>query len=395
MNRFFRTFAWVTCVACLACVSCGEASTDAEPSKVLQFGRNSPAVWLFAVDDVGDPRGAELRERLWTNLVQHLSDSGLGGCGDPAQYVAIDRRAVVMLPSGAGLVSPDTDAALALTTTHDTIEARTAWIDAVRRVVDERLVAPGTLPYAFISRLSDTVSLLTGMRAAATEGEQRALQSLAGTSELVLVSATGHEDESSGSPEMFAIQLRASAGHFSYSSREALMFPSTDGLSCDRARVTTERYSRWLAASSTPLLELPEFWRPGDECRLAADVPVTCSNPCLEERPHFSPEGRADCHVYVASDPKEGCPESRGLMPSNASVVDANGPVCEMRQLEGAALESCRHDLSCADCEPGYCFSAIESLVAGCEMSGKVASPRFVNGAANVPSRKVYIYCDE
>jgi hypothetical protein len=82
-------------------------------------------------------------------------------------------------------------------------------------------------------------------------------------------------------------------------------------------------------------------------------------------------------------------------MPSNASVRDANGPVCEMRQLEGAALESCRHDLSCAGCEPGYCFSAIESLVAGCEMRGKVASPRFVNGAANVPSRKVYIYCDD
>lgn len=211
---------------------------------------------------------------------------GFRGMRRSSSVRAIDRRAVVMLPSGAGLIAPDTNAALALTATHDTIEARTAWIDAVRRVLDEAVAAPGTSPYA-------------------------------------------------------------------------------------------------------------EFWRPGDECRLAADVPVTCSNPCIEERPHFSPEGRADCHVYVASDPKEGCPESRGLMPSNASVAAANGPVCEMRQLEDAALESCRHDLSCAECEPGYCFSAIESLVAGCEMRGKVASPRFVNGAANVPSRKVYIYCDE
>ena len=192
-------------------------STEAKPSKVLQSGRNSPAVWLFAVDDVDDSRGAELRERLWTNLVHHFSDSGSGGCGDPAQYVAIDRRAVVMLPSGAGLVAPDTNAALALMTTHDTVEAGTAWIDAVHGVVDAGVVASGTSgasPYAFISRLSDAVSLLTGARAAATDAERGVLESLAGTRELTLVSATGREDESPGSPEAFAIRLGASAGSF-------------------------------------------------------------------------------------------------------------------------------------------------------------------------------------
>jgi hypothetical protein len=341
------------------------------------------------VDDIADAPGNEIRARLWSDLANNIF---WGSCGDPAEYFATDRRAVIVHPSGVEVVAPDSNAELTVATSHDTPEVQAAWVDVVRSVVDAGVVAQGTAPYAFLARLSDTVSLLAGSRLPVTDAEQRVLESLRGTSDLRIVAVTAHEDESSGAPESFALQLDALQGNFSSTSYEALVFPSADG-KCYGAEATTDRYTRWLAASSA-LSQFAQFWTPGVNCPFD-HLSVTCSRSCLDEQPRFSPQGVADCHIYVASDPKEGCPESRGLMPSNASVPDANGPVCEMRQLEGAALESCRHDLSCADCAPGYCFSEVATLVGGCEAQGKVAVPRFVNGAANVPSRKVYVYCEE
>jgi len=106
-------------------------------------------------------------------------------------------------------------------------------------------------------------------------------------------------------------------------------------------------------------------------------VDAKCSRACLEQSPRFLPSGVADCHIYVVSDPNEGCPESRGLMPSSATVPDMNGPVCEIRRLEGAALESCRHDLQCGAREPARPL--------------QVATPRFVNGSAFHQGRCTYV----
>jgi len=391
VNKLLGVFVYV---AAVACVACGNTSTVDEPTRVLGVSQRSPSVWLFAVDDVADEAGNEMRERVWAGLARRVFSGSCGAPLDPAEYYATDRRAVVMSPSGLGLLGPDSNPKLAVTTPHDTPEVQAAWLDAVHRVVDAGVVAPATSPYAFLSRLSDTVSLLVGARSPTTDSEQRVLESLTGTRELVVVSAAAREDESTEAPESLAIQIADSAGSFSSNTHEVLVFPSSDGQPCYRAKATTDRYSRWLAASSAAFLQLPDLWRPGDDCSFVG-VDATCSRACLEQSPRFLPSGGADCHIYVASAPNEGCPESRGLMPSNATVPDVDGPVCEIRQLEGAALESCRHDLQCAACEPGYCFTEVPEVASDCETLGKVAAPRFVNGSANVPSRKVYIYCKE
>jgi hypothetical protein len=59
-----------------------------------------------------------------------------------------------------------------------------------------------------------------------------------------------------------------------------------------------------------------------------------------------------------------------------------------VRALDSAALESCRTDLSCADCKPGYCFTDVPELSDTCTAKGKLAFPRVIAGTGpNEPER--------
>lgn len=86
MNRFFSAFVWMPA---LACVARGNTSTVEKPDRALWLSQHPPAVWLFAVDDVADARGDEMRARLWTDLA---NNTFWGSCDDPAEYYATDRR---------------------------------------------------------------------------------------------------------------------------------------------------------------------------------------------------------------------------------------------------------------------------------------------------------------
>src|SRR5690606_38816299 len=74
------------------------------------------------------------------------------------------------------------------------------------------------------------------------------------------------------------------------------------------------------------------------------------------------------CRVQGFIAPEWSCPEEQGWLDpidgdgNRRSLVEGEPPeryrVCDVRQLSGDALASCRNDVSCEGCEPGWCWRA-------------------------------------
>lgn len=115
----------------------------------------------------------------------------------------------------------------------------------------------------------------------------------------------------------------------------------------------------------------------------------------------FDADGRAACRVYVESQSNTPCPEAIGWFepaPNGENPppeTDTGQRLCEVRQLEGAALQSCRTELECAECEPGFCFTDVESLTESCSAQGLMTVPRFVNGAGRGEPGRFTVVCSK
>jgi hypothetical protein len=111
-----------------------------------------------------------------------------------------------------------------------------------------------------------------------------------------------------------------------------------------------------------------------------------CVPRCLNRAPELDAVGRASCRVIARTDDPR-CPEGLGWLDPldletqrREPVDDDNGRRhCEIRQLEGAALESCRLSLGCEACEPGWCWTELSELRVDCGI-GVYPSFRFVHG---------------
>lgn len=75
---------------------------------------------------------------------------------------------------------------------------------------------------------------------------------------------------------------------------------------------------------------------------------------------------------------------------------DADGErrVCEIRQLEGAALESCIDSLACPECEPGWCATRVPELLADCS-TGRPDPFRFVSGSRQAAVGSIRVECEQ
>jgi hypothetical protein len=81
----------------------------------------------------------------------------------------------------------------------------------------------------------------------------------------------------------------------------------------------------------------------------------------------------------------------------------ANGDtrVCEIQQLDGAALTSCQSTLACTDCQPGWCATTVPELVSDkyCIPGTHYPPFRFVLGASACAdptnAADITIVCDE
>jgi hypothetical protein len=115
--------------------------------------------------------------------------------------------------------------------------------------------------------------------------------------------------------------------------------------------------------------------------------------------------GSADCTVTARIAVDDRCPTELGWedpldahgVPKPTIVRDRDGEYrsCEVRQLEGAALTSCRASLDCEDCEPGFCVTEVPELLPSdrCQDGALFPPFRFVGGAGQARNATGVVTC--
>jgi len=121
---------------------------------------------------------------------------------------------------------------------------------------------------------------------------------------------------------------------------------------------------------------------------------------CLS-RPVPREEGVAVCRILVELADDTACPEASGWSdplsgsepkPRLRSTESGRRRTCEIRQLEGLALEACRTSEDCAECEPGWCVTDLPTLLANCPDSEPFPF-RFTGGSSEVLPGDAMITC--
>jgi hypothetical protein len=354
--------------------------------------------WLVLVDDTN--AGAGLREALakgfedWdAELAQHQES-----CTppfDPAAWHPVDRSIVFVHPSTkgvAGYTSPAQDPALRLQGEQLSGPERERWMTAVRIGIEAQPAPPGS-PFQALAALADAVSLLDGTRLPQSAAEQDLLDALPAPQFIGEVLALATEDESPGEASQYP--------HSPLHELIGAVLPAAEPrepAACSYGTVpTTARYQAFSRSAQAWPCEQPDFF--------ATQLWDDCSTSCLSQ-PIAVDAGIAQCRATASYLGSEPCPSQLGwLDPVDAQGkrsprVDGSGAkatrVCEIRQLEGPALDSCVNRLDCADCEPGWCATKVPELVPQerCA-SGKSYPPwRFVLGAGQAHDAQVSMVCN-
>lgn len=358
----------------------------------------SPETWLVLVDDT--KAGAGLREALargfedWdAELAQHQES-----CTppfDPAAWHPIDRSIVFVHPSTkgvAGYTSPAQDPALRLEGQQRVAAERARWMDAVRIGIEAQPAQPGAA-FQALAAFTDAVSLLDGSRLPQTAAEQDVLDALPARRFIAEVMALATEDESPGE----ASQYPRSPLHELVGAVLPAAEPREPTACSDRTVPTTTRYQAFSQSAQAWPCEQPDFFY--------TQFWTDCSTRCLSQ-PIAVDTGTAQCRVTASYLGSEPCPSELGwLDPLDAQGkrsprVDGSGTkatrVCEIRQLEGPALDSCVNRLDCADCEPGWCATKVPELVPQQRCAAGKAYPpwRFVLGAGEAHHAQVSMVCN-
>ena len=134
--------------------------------------------------------------------------------------------------------------------------------------------------------------------------------------------------------------------------------------------------------------------------QISWDFTLGAEPECLS-RPVPVEDGSAVCRLLVELTDDAPCPEDAGwLDPLSGStrkprVVERDGVehrICEIRQLEAAALEGCRTTADCSGCEAGWCVTERAELLATCE--GRHPFPvRFAMGSGDAASADATLTC--
>ncbi|MEI9952252.1 MAG: hypothetical protein WDO74_25505 [Pseudomonadota bacterium] len=354
---------------------------------------------LVVVDDT--PTGAGLRDALaeafddWdAELARHRE--GCDGPADPAVWHPIDRSLVIVHPSTPGTLgvwSPAQDPALRLQALQTFGAERTRWVDAVRAGISAQPAAPGA-PFQALAALTNVESLLDGSRPPETAAERDVLDALPSPLNFGKVIALATEDASPGE----AGQYPPKSEHESL----GVVLPAAQPHELAECSVrdvpTTPRYQALSDSSQAWPCENPRFF--------GSILWTDCAPRCLPQ-PIAIDAGIAQCRVMANAAGREPCPTELGWLDpldgngQRTPRIEGNGPnamrVCEIRQLEGAALASCVTRLDCADCEPGWCATEVPELLPqnACAAGSSYPPFRFVLGAAQARSALVTVVCNE
>jgi len=359
----------------------------------------SPETVLVLVDDT--PAGASLRVALaeafddWDAELARHRDSCTPP-NDPAAWHPIDRSVLFVHPSTPGALaysSPAQDPALRLQALQTFGPERERWMDAVRTAIDAQPAAPNAA-FQALAALQSAESLLEGSRAPETAAERAVLDALPSPLTFGKVLALATEDASPGEasqyprdfwPELLGAVVPAAQAR--------------DPADCSEGSVaTTARYRAYSQSSQAWPCNGPDF--------LGTSLWIDCGTRCLQ-RPIAIDAGVAQCRAMASALGSEACPAELGwLDPLDGSGqrtprVEGSGAnatrICEIRQLEGAALTSCITRLDCADCEPGWCATEVPELVPQnrCAVGSSYPPFRLVLGAGQARNAQVTIVCNE
>lgn len=316
-----------------------------------------PVTWVLVVDDAPTDEARVLRQQLARDVIGVFDDIDSAEADidpDPGVFRPIDYRIVVV---GASDTLPpvhvEHDPDLAVQADNATPEVQNRWEEAVGRAI-LATETPNTEPLLAIEVASRWRRFLIGEEEPSSAADRLFAGSIPNWNLVTLLVATTRPDEGTSSVE------RLDAGHdvASYGAYLPSWGTCYDGEPVELALPRLAQAIRhWVPSSCT------------DEVNLfSAHGVADGSYSCLPSQPRLDAKGQAACllHGYVPLE--ELCPKELGWL----DPMDNHGVrrprvgvphfanefwrVCELPQLEGPALRSCREDFTCDDCEPGWCF---------------------------------------
>jgi len=393
----------------LLAAACSSDPVDTNPqtsSQVALDGKmvwESPSVYVLVVDDADTADAAKLRERVAqsvrASLLAHV-ESRWGSCGslDPAEWHPGDIRLVVARPSApddALLVTPEDVPALAWVTQTSKAEEVDAVVAGVMEALGKRLAASGEA-YRPLRAAKSVMDLVTGARAPAGARETAFVASLAKDLVVRVLVASTREDEDAQSVSTYALGKIEPPIY---------VFPTvvgpfvSDSPTCEPLQLGSSRLETW-----AKLADVRGFIH---DCTFddAWDMLLhpgwaDCGSICQSRPIVMSPEGVAECRVMIDQVDLDLCDPARGFRDPDGkpTFVDRFGTKlrrCEVNQLEGADLESCRHSLECSGCASGFCMTEVPELVSflPCEPSEHIWPLRFIGGSRDAPDGWINITC--
>lgn len=391
-------------------MACGPDLVDVPVSSTSQetldgkLGQSSPVVIVLVADDAATAEAAALRadmvKTVRAGLLSEIEQSW-GSCGspDPAMWHPEDVRVVVVRPSAPdaeALVTPIEMPSLAWisnTSTEAEAEAVTA---ASGEAMEQRLAIPGE-PFRPLRAAKRTVELLTGTRAPATDSEAALLASLPEYWATWLVIAATRDDEDQSPVEALALDSASTE----LVDRTWVIGPfSADAGACGSVSGPGDtRLQVWGYNSIANL----GAW-PCDDVTYLDSVLTFCCADCGQQchsRPLvISPEGIAECRVYVDQVDLTHCDPALGLQDPDGkpAFVERQGQElrrCEVIPLRDAALEACRSSLDCKGCTSGWCATEVPELSyeGACGPNQHVWPLRFVGGPLSALGSYLHAVC--
>ncbi|WP_437593342.1 hypothetical protein [Sorangium sp. So ce1000] len=363
-------------------------------SQLVQDGKlieERPEVIVLVVDDTDTAEAARLRERVAQSVRASLLaviESRWGSCGsaDPAQWHAGDIRAVVARPSApdaAALLTPLEIPALAWTTHTSNEEEVEAVMAGVNEALGRRLAGPGE-EYRPLRTAKRALELVTGALAPVGEAEVALVRSLPQGRIARLLVASTRDDEG---PGLVADDVPSQTALSMTLDTEVVGPFTTRDSTCHAIDEGSGRLAAW----SRLVHAEPIAFRCDDQDTwdmLLHPGWADCGVTCLAHPLAVDDGGAAACKVMIDQADLERCDAARGRrdpggQPTFVERLGEELRRCEVVQLAGADLESCRHSIDCPGCQSGFCATEVPELVPqwGCEPSEYPSPLRFIGGA--------------
>lgn len=357
-----------------------------------------PEIFVIVADDADTPDAASLRANIagaLRNGLQHLRSERFGSCGsiDPAAWHPGDTRILLVRPSAPdaeALRSFIDDPDLAWITQDSTPEEIDTVAAAAASGLGARLAGPGET-YRPLRAARRALDLITGTRAPEGGAEAQLVAGLP-PEPLITVFLAGTRDDQDTAPVSTLVPSPA-PGSENNPPWINIMAPAVtdDTWGCRVADLGNTRFGAWSEEVDAAFYGNTGRYAWPCESDLAWEQMFVLGwadcGPVCQDRALVTDGDAVRCAVFVDQTDLSRCPAENGRRDpaGGPTFVDHYGAMlrrCELSQLTGDALASCRESLSCEGCGNGFCLTEVPELTSLWQCDpGKYPWPlRFVGG---------------